>query len=1442
MIKNYLLVTLFVTFYCNLYAQDFSNRGKEFWIAYPAHIDGTGSVMGVYITSDVNASGTLKAGATTLNFTVTANQVTKLFLGPNGGGDASNIPVYLNQHHTVIPAAGIEVKSDKDIIVYAHIIRSARSGATLVLPTKVWGREYVVPSFRNAGNGGAAAGYGEIAVMASLPNTTIEITPSINGRGGTPVAGTPYQITLTNPGDVYFYQGTQHSDISGTLVKSVRNGNEPCKPIAVFSATTWSALDCVGSSGGDNLLQQLFPAGAWGKTFVTAPFINRPYDVIRVYTRNAGVTVTKTENGITTTLNNYNATGRYYEFSTNQPTFIDASEPVQVAQFIVSQTCGGGQADPEMIMLNPIDQTLNNITVFSAHENYVPVNQTQVKTHYLNIIIPTSKASSLKIDNGPPLGTILPIPGTNYSYVQADVSASSLTNPVHNIYADTGFIAIAYGFGNVESYGYNAGTNVIDRYQYVTLKNEFATVNFPATCKGTPFNFSMTFPYQPTEISWKFNGLFTDTTIKGPVADSTWNANGKQLYRYDLPGTYSIATVGTYPIKVVAQNPTPDGCEGEQEINYEIQVFEKPVSSFQITTNGCLATPVSFKNTTGTNNRPVIKYFWDFGDNNTSTTKEPQHSYNQSGNYNIKHTMITDVGCIADTSVQVLAITDPPVASFKTGSTTCVSKPIDFIDESTSASGVIVKWTWDFGDGSPVVVATNNNVRQHTYKNTGSYTVKLFVETGSGCKSEVIQKVITVNPNPVAAFDFGNACLPNASMQFTDKSAISAGDPSQFTYAWDFGNGQSSVLPNPQTTYTAPGPYQVKLIVTSGDGCIDDTTRSVTTIYQQPVAAFDFQPEICLDNDLSLNNTSSAPGSQVTAWNWDFGNNTSSNLQQPVAKYNAPGTYVISLVVTSAIGCKSETTSKQVLVNPLPQADFNLVAPYCVNTDIIVKDAAKANAGNINQWNWNLGDGTTRTLTNNADFTHRYTNTGNYNVSLQVSTDKGCQSAPMQKAVAITSFPEVKFALPESCINDPFSQFIDSTTIMVGDPAGFIYLWNFGDANANAGNPNTSTLKDPRHSYTATGNYNVSLTVTSAEGCISSANSVFTINGALPKAAFTVTGGNTLCSNENITITNNSNVDFGKISRIEIYWDYANDPSLKLLDTDPQPGKQYTYSYQPFALPATKNYTIRMVSYSGINCLSTKDEIVTVKARPDVTVTPVPPVCVDAPVLNIAGSEVNNMSGSGTFTGPGIAGTGAFTPSQAGIGDHIVRYTFTGDNGCINYSELPVKVNPVPQANAGPDRFVLEGGITTLNGASNNNANSFTWSPANYLDNINIPAPQSKPAADILYTLTVTNSEGCSATDDVFVKVLLAPIVPNVFTPNGDGINDTWKIPALESYPGNTVEVYNRYGQVIFSSRGYSIPWDGTYKDKAVPSGTYYYIIDPKNGRSPIKGFVDVVR
>jgi gliding motility-associated-like protein len=118
----------------------------------------------------------------------------------------------------------------------------------------------------------------------------------------------------------------------------------------------------------------------------------------------------------------------------------------------------------------------------------------------------------------------------------------------------------------------------------------------------------------------------------------------------------------------------------------------------------------------------------------------------------------------------------------------------------------------------------------------------------------------------------------------------------------------------------------------------------------------------------------------------------------------------------------------------------------------------------------------------------------------------------------------------------------------------------------------------------------------------------------------------------------------------------------------------------------------------------------------------------------------------------------------------------------------------------------------------------------------------ASPTDDITYTLRVTSEKGCYTTDEIFVKVLKKPTIPNIFSPNGDGVHDTWVIKYLESYPGCTVEVFNRYGQKVFASIGYPNPWDGTVNGKPVPVGTYYYIVDPKNGRKREAGYVDVIR
>ena len=136
----------------------------------------------------------------------------------------------------------------------------------------------------------------------------------------------------------------------------------------------------------------------------------------------------------------------------------------------------------------------------------------------------------------------------------------------------------------------------------------------------------------------------------------------------------------------------------------------------------------------------------------------------------------------------------------------------------------------------------------------------------------------------------------------------------------------------------------------------------------------------------------------------------------------------------------------------------------------------------------------------------------------------------------------------------------------------------------------------------------------------------------------------------------------------------------------------------------------------------------------------------------------------------------------------------------------------------------------------------YLWSPATYLNNDTALNPICIPQDDITYTLTLTGIGGCNASDTTFLRVLKGPEVPNVFSPNGDGINDVWKIKYLEYYPGASIQVYNRFGQLVFTSVGYDKAWDGTYQGNPLPVGTYYYVINPKNGRSIISGAVTLIK
>lgn len=1162
-------------------AQDFSNKGKDFWVGYGYHVrmsraNGGTQEMVLYFATESVTTVTVSIPGLGYSVTYPNIQANTIFTSnplPKAGTQDSRLT------EEGISDKGIHISSDKPIVAYAHIYDGNVSGATLLFPTNTLGREYYSVNSTQISNEGASNSW-LYAVAVDTGTTVVQITPSANTL--TKPAGQPYNVTLKQ-GQVMNVMGAltstadpfTGSDLTGTTIKSISSGTGGCKRIAVFSGSGKISLTCNGSSSSaDNYIVQAFPNTAWGKRYLTTPTRNFTNNFYRVCVTDPTTVVRLNGQVITGLINNF-----YYEFNNSLPALIEADKPVLVAQYITSQgVCGNSptNGDPEVIYLSPVEQNIDRVILNSTPNS-------AIGQHFINVVLKSTAAGSFRLDGNPVTGFTAHPQDGSYSFVQLPVNAGA-----HRLQADSGFNAIAYGYGEFESYGYNAGTNVKDLYQFVSVQNQYATVNFPAVCKASPFYFYMTFPYQPAQLKWIFGPTLNafgmaDVTVNAPQLDSTWAVNDKQLYRYKLPTAYMLPATGIFPIRVIAQNPTVEGCSGEQEIDYDLEVIERPSAGFSFSATGCVSDSVRFTNESNLNGRPAIKRFWDFGDNTTSSVNHPVHLYQEDGSFPVKFSLVNDIGCISDTAVKTVEMAAMPGASFGVSASGCLGDAMNFTDSSEAGSSVIAKWTWNFGDNTPDIVATSAVPQAHTYATTGMYTVTLQVENNKGCKSSLVSKSMTVHPKP-----------------------------------------------------------------------------------------------------------------------------------------------------------------------------------------------------------------------------------------------------------------KIGFIIPGNCINDPISTFIDTSSIADGSEAQFRWLWNFGDGNATAG-ANTSTAQNGQHKYTATGDYNVSLSVTSKDGCISSLTQKFILNGAVPVPQFSFQGGMQQCSNDSVAITDNSSVAPGELVKLEIYWDYNNNPANKLVVERPVKGASYKNLYPEFFAPASKTYRVKLVVYSGINCLTEKDTTLTLLATPEVQFAPLSAVCLEVAPFNLQGGA-SNGAGTGVFAGKGVSSAGVFNPAAAGAGTHVIRYSFTGINGCINSKEQPLTVFPAPTVSAGSDKTVLEGGTATLNGEASGNNLTYTWTPATGLNNASVLQPVVTPSEDRTYTLMVRSANGCSASDAVLVKVLKSLEIPNAFSPNGDGVHDLWEVRYLDSYPGTTVEVFNRYGQKVFESRGYTKPWDGTLNGKVLPVGTYYYIIDPKNGRKPSTGFVDLIR
>jgi PKD repeat protein len=457
-------------------------------------------------------------------------------------------------------------------------------------------------------------------------------------------------------------------------------------------------------------------------------------------------------------------------------------------------------------------------------------------------------------------------------------------------------------------------------------------------------------------------------------------------------------------------------------------------------------TLVNFTNTSVS--ASALTYSWDFGNGGTATTTNPSQTYNTTGTYNVSLIASNSAGC-ADTVTQSISIGNVS-AGFSLPQGVCVNEPALMSD---SSSPVAISATWDFGDGQ-----TGSGLSvTHTYTALGSYVVTYTANFG-GCNS-VVTKTINVTDKPTASFNSPSvlmSCLPPLTVQFNNTSL------NAISYIWDFGDGTSSTLDNPQHIYTLPGNYTVKLIAISAGGCSDTLTRSNYVRINQPrINGFANLPFLgCAPATIPFKAIIGSP-EIIVSYLWDFGDSTTSTQPTPTHLYTNTGTYTVTLTVTTVSGCTA--TYKQpsaVVLSAKPVADFS-AAPLsaCASDSVQFTDLS---TGNVDSWSWLFGDAIGASTAQNP--VYHYADSGYFTVQLIVASN-GC-SDTLRKVDYVYVIPPVAgFNIVESC-DTPYQKVLQDISV-----APKSWSWDFGDGA-------TSNTPSPAHVYASPGSYNIRLIVT----------------------------------------------------------------------------------------------------------------------------------------------------------------------------------------------------------------------------------------------------------------------------------------------------------------------------------------------------------------------------
>jgi len=1097
--------------------------------------------------------------------------------------------------------------------------------------------------------------------------------------------------------------------------------------------------------------------------------------------------------------------------------------------------------------------------------------------------------------------------GGHFGYAYIDGSCQSFqiiqnnalcSNSTAELCAPNGFAAYSW-----------TGPGVINRADTICATinagGMYNVVLTTVTGCSSPINFSVTTVQAPTASFTTANQTcsnqltYTNTSI-GVGLTSAWNFGDGATSTLNSPA-HTYVGAGTYTNTLIVHST--NSCSDTTKQN--VTIFPKPNAQF-IFNQACATNTVNFSNSSAVSGGTIVDNKWSFGDGGTSLVSSPTHVYATGGNYNVRLT-VTDNNTCKDSLLKITAIYNLPVANFN-AQAVCQGSNTTFNNTSTVVGSTLSDYTWDFtSDG---IIDNTIQSPSTTYSANGTYSVTLQVTSAQGCVNGITNTVV-VNPNPTVAFTVSNACTgsnftfannstvangnitqsnwnfgdgtsstqttpqhiyspsatytvsltetsnygcvasgsknviaypkpvvnfsANAVCQlqanaFNNTSTVSSGSIS--TWGWDFTSDGTidNNTQNPNYTYSQGGNFNCTLHAITDMGCKDSVTKPVT-VYLNPTANFT-SPAVCSGAATQFTDASTSQNGTVTGWDWDYTSNGTfdNNTQNANTIYPTYGTYSVTLQVISSLGCLSSTTHT-VVVNPNPTVVF-LVNNACAGSNFtFANNSTIAANGNLVQNLWSFGDGTTSTQVAPL---HSYVAANTYNITLTETSNFGCVASVSEPVTAYPK-PTINFSTNPVC-QAQASIFTNSSTIVSGSIAS--YGWDF-TSNGSIDNSNENAT----YTYTQGGSFNCTLHATSDKGCVDSVKKAVTIYYN-PMANFNAPSA---CSGTNEQFIDASTSQNGTITVWD--WDFTSDGSIDNLSQNP------TNTYTNAGL-----FLVTLQVQTNYGCVNVIKKSVHINATPvaDLAVTH-QQGCPD----NMCVGMINNASIQGGTISHWLWNFGDGTTSTQNSPTHCfktglynVSLTATSDSGCSSSFTLNNAITVWPKPVAGfdytpKDVDVLDPTVTIVNEAQGATTYLYYISDGyvvaghpSFTHTFPSENPQNYTALQV-----VTNSYGCrdSVEHDIIINPGFTFYIPNAFTPNHDGTNESFKGIGIgiKTY---TLMIFDRWGELIFQSDDLEKGWDGTFKGKGgevVQEGVYVWKVqlrDEKNNEHDFNGTVSVIK